>query len=248
MSTTRLVGAPPGPNRQAPGREDAAADRLPAVRGRRDIFPLPHVSAYIGEEVLQLRRDRGSRRMQWMIRQINCLVTALTWMHGFKGEDRELLASYPLKHSFGVVDPVRLGVLARLECAAQRGLGAAPQDPQTALSLILRGRSPYDVRPSAVTLAPFRLELLSLPDDVHDCPTIESLLPAEALSYLKGYQERMLRPAVDAAEISTREFMDPSLRYNQKQYRRLISELHRRGLVVALDYAMEQVGLFAVGR
>jgi hypothetical protein len=50
---------------------------------------------------------------------------------------------------------------------------------------MLRGRSPYDARPSAVTLAPFRLELLSLPDDVHDCPSLEAFLPADALSYLK---------------------------------------------------------------
>ena len=123
MSTTRLVGAPPGPNRQAPGREDAAADRLPAVRGRRDIFPLPHVTAYIGEEVLQLRRDRGSRRMQWMIRQINCLVTALNWMHGFKGEDRELIATYPLKYSFGVGKHSWAGDRCFLEEGFWRALG-----------------------------------------------------------------------------------------------------------------------------
>ena len=62
-----------------------------------------------------------------------------------------------------------------------------PCTPQTALRLLLRGRSPYDARPGAVSLAPpFCLECLSLPEDVHQCPAIEDLLPEEGLSYLKG--------------------------------------------------------------
>ena len=128
--------------------------------------------------------------------RINGLVDALNWMHGCKEVDDKFLAWYPLhwKAAGAAVDPVRLGVLARLDAAVQRGKGVAPPFPQTALSLLLRGRSPCDVRPDAVSLAPLQLERLSLPDSVHECPRIEALLPAEALSYLKGYQERMLAP------------------------------------------------------
>ncbi len=85
--------------------------------------------------------------------------------------DPAYVALYPLRHSFGVVDPVRLGVLAP---AVQRGLGEAPVSPQAASRLMLRGGSPCDVRPSAVTLAPFRFESLSLPDDARDCPGLET--------------------------------------------------------------------------
>jgi hypothetical protein len=55
------------------------------------------------------------------------MVKALNWMHGFKGEDAEHLAAFPLERNFGTVDPVRLGVLARLEAAARRGLDVAPK-------------------------------------------------------------------------------------------------------------------------
>ena len=109
-------------------------------------------------------------------------------MHGDKAKDSSYFAWFPLHANTGALGEMRLGVLARLVSAARRDLGA-PHDPQTALSLILRGRSPYDMRPNAATLAPFRLESLSWPGDVCSCPSIESLLPDTALSYLKGYPE-----------------------------------------------------------
>ena len=198
MTLTGLAGAPPGPSRQARGRDapgvaslesagewrpeapgvaslesagewrpDGLHDRLPPTRGRRDLFPLPLVVAGAGEQDSQSWRSRCGRRRRWVADRVSEMAAALNWMHGFKGEDSEHIAAFPLELSHGVVDPVRLGVLARLEAAARRGLGVAPHDPQTALRLILRGRSPYDERASAVTLAPFRLELLSLPGDVH---------------------------------------------------------------------------------
>ena len=100
------------------------------------------------------------------------------------------------------------------------------------------------MRPGAVSLAPFQLERLSLPDSIRECPRIETLLPAEALSYLKGHQERMLDPHEKEPEV--KEFLDPTLRYNQKKYQQLVGEPHRRALVRALDYEEERVGLFAV--
>ncbi len=125
-------------------------------------------------------------------------------MHGFKGAADERSALYPLELNEGKVDQVRLEVLARLNAAVQRGKTAAPSSPQTALGLLLRGRSPYDVRPGAVSVAPFKLEQLSLPDDVHSCPHIGDLLPREALSMLEGYHERMLRSDEEQSHFGSR--------------------------------------------
>ncbi len=125
--------------------------------------------------------------MRAPIGRINGLVDALNWMQGFKDTAGYALVQYPLERNLWSceLDPMRYEVLARLDAAVQHGQDEAPLAPHAALRLLLRGRSPYDVRPGAVSLAPFRLELLSLPDSVHDCPRIESLLPAEALSYMK---------------------------------------------------------------
>jgi hypothetical protein len=185
--------------------------RLPASRGRRDVFPLPRVAAP-GDEGLSAgssvgsRRDRCYRRMKTAVRQLNGLVDALNWMQGFKVAGGYGVALYPLERNLwsSRIDPMRYEVLARLDAAVRRVEEVAPLAPHAALRLLLRGRSPYDVRPGAVSLAPFRLELLSLPDSVHDCPRIESLLPDEALSYMKGYQERML--AVGEVKVEVRDF------------------------------------------
>jgi hypothetical protein len=56
----------------------------------------------------------------------------------------------------------------------------------------------------------------------------------------------MLRPEDEVAEVDTQEFMDRRLRYNQKEYRRLVRELYQRGPVVPLEDGVERVGLFAV--
>ncbi len=58
-------------------------------------------------------------------------------------------------------------------------------------------------------MAPFKLASLSLPDDVHGCPDIESLLPQEALATLEDCHECMLVP--DGAEVKVKEFLDPML-------------------------------------
>ena len=109
---------------------------------------------------------------------------------------------------------------------------------------VLRGRSPYDMRPGAVSLAPFKLASLSLPDNVAGCPTLGELLPPTALSLLEGYQERMLAP--DGAKSEITEFLDPTLRHNAKKYHRLVQTLHARGLVTMRRACRERVGLFAL--
>lgn len=123
---------------------------------------------------------------------------------------------------------MRLGVLAHLASAVSCDAGEPPPTQQKALGLLLRGRSPYDTQPGAVCLAPF----------------IEDLLPGDALSFLEGFQERML--ASDDGAPKVKEFMDPMLRFNVKRCTPLIRELHSQGLTTVLDREEERFGVFAV--
>ena len=62
----------------------------------------------------------------------------------------------------------------------------APIDTQDVLRTILRGRSPYDVRVSGVSLAPYQFEKRGLLDSVREGPELVDLLPKKAREYLDG--------------------------------------------------------------
>ena len=65
--------------------------------------------------------------------------------------------------------------------------------PQMAFASMLRGRPPHGVRGCAVRLAPFQFEFLSLPSDMHACPSLSDLPAAGALVYPEEHQERILK-------------------------------------------------------
>ena len=48
--------------------------------------------------------------------------------------------------------------------------------PRESLQQLLRGASPYDGEGAGTTLAPFRLDRVSLPESAADAPRIETLL------------------------------------------------------------------------
>lgn len=50
---------------------------------------------------------------------------------------------------------------------------------------MLRGRSPYNERVSGVCLASIGQELVSLPQEVRSCLSVEAVLPADALRFLE---------------------------------------------------------------
>ena len=85
MTTSSVVGAPPGPNLHASGREAAELPRLRAARWQRDVFPLPGLKLLHADEGPHRRRDRCGRRRRHYVREINGMVDSLNWMHGFKG-------------------------------------------------------------------------------------------------------------------------------------------------------------------
>ena len=82
-----------------------------------------------------------------------------------------------------------------LEAACIDGLSlpdgaSAPISPEAAFHELLRGSSVYEA--AGTTLAPFKLERVSLPDSVHDYPQVADLLPEHARQYLE-VPERMMR-------------------------------------------------------
>ena len=100
-----------------------------------------------------------------------------------------------------------------------------------------------------MSLAPFRSDRLSLPPTGAGCPRLERILPGDALSYLKGYHERML---ASSDEVAGREpagcYMDPVLSFNQKKYQGLVKILASKCLLefVRVSEVQERIGLFCV--
>ena len=112
-----VTGAPPGPSLHATGRDATEAARLPPSRGKRDLFPLPRLKAAEGSSVAPPRRDDRARARRRAVTSINAMSEALNWMHGSREPDEAEALPYPLELSRGRLDPVRFGVLARLEAA-----------------------------------------------------------------------------------------------------------------------------------
>ena len=67
-----------------------------------------------------------------------------------------------------------------------------------------------------VTATSFKLDRVSLPQDVHDCPAIVDAVPGHIAEMLEEYQQRILRSDVVADEIMpATPYMDPCLKYNK---------------------------------
>ena len=201
------VGSGPAPSGTGTG-----CGRLPPSRHYRDLFPLPRVHP---PPMLQ-RGGRRSRQRRSRIRALAAgvdeIVRSLNWMHS-------PLAQKTIEWDYRPEVWPTLGmqgdVLARLDGLVrdQQPSREAPS-PQAAFEKLLRGADPYDLKGGSVSLAPFRLDRLSLPGSVRDCPQLSEILPSDALEYLKGYHERMLNTCESDTEVQ--EFMDPLIARNQK--------------------------------
>ena len=204
------------------------------------------------------RRDRQVRgRVRRRAALLNETVDALNWLGGYKEPAATSTGgsyAYPLGApgvSSGLLHDTMVGeVLTRLDgliSNREPTSVAPPPTPQAALRKLLQGRCAYDARMGPVSLAPFKLDLLSLPEDTASCPTLEQLLPPDAYSYLEGYHERMLEvPDVFAQREPVVEFMDASMRFNQKQYHRLVKKLAQISLIGFTCSPLERIGVFAV--
>ena len=93
-------------------------------------------------------------------------------------------------------------------------------------------------------VASFKLDRISLPKSVWGCPYADEVAPQEVAQYLLDYQERMLRQ--DDALPRTEPYLDPKLKFHQKEYQRLSRKLYEIGMV---DWTLDpkcRIGLFCV--
>ncbi|CAE7494575.1 unnamed protein product, partial [Symbiodinium sp. CCMP2456] len=122
-------------------------------------------------------------------------------------------------------------------------LAAQGSSGEAALQELLKGRSEYSAD-GPTTLAPFKLDLISLPASLEGCPDAESLLGEEDCRFLKE-QERMLHdnPQLDP---NFHPYWEPSLRNNARNYRKLIKRLDDIKYLKYTLYPKEHAGLFFV--
>ena len=157
----------------------------PLLRG---LFPLLEV--HVEQPVARCSRRSSQRRGRRIHEQcdLNETIRGLNW-----------LAGAPLDKGVFGPSPRQQEVLGRVTAACHRASLkpdlVTPLSPEAAFNLseLLRGNaSVYEA--SGATLAPFKLERVSLPESVHDCPQVIDLVDSDARQYLEDSQ-RMLLPA-----------------------------------------------------
>ena len=147
-----------------------------------------------------------------------------------------------------VVAPAQQRVLDRVhELVVKAGdLGDLrhPLSQEAALRELLRGRSDYHSPTDPIALAPFKQELVSLPESLHCAPTAISLLGGSDRLYLEE-EGRMLRER-PPEHIAIRPYWDPSLRYNRRTYRGFMRRLRGLGYLEFTRAPLEEAGIFFV--
>ena len=79
-----------------------------------------------------------------------------------------------------------------------------------------------------MALAPYKLERVSLPEDLHGLPQAADLLPQDARRYLQG-KELMVKE--DEPLETPPPYWDPVLAKSKKHYRQFIQHLDSIGLL-----------------
>ena len=182
------------------------------------LFPLPrpprlHVPGGLSRRASQ-RLSKKARIREELIETIS----ALNWMH--VGDfDAAPLDSSPLQRDVCRYLESRVSAVGDLD-----GHGCLPSQ-EAALLELLRGQDGYAEPATPASLAPFNLELVSLPEDLTGAPCAEDLLNEDDRRYLE-VQERMLRDSPKEDEVVCCPYWDPALKHNAKNYRRFIQKLN----------------------
>ena len=102
----------------------------------------------------------------------------------------------------------------------------------------------------ANNLAPCSLPRISLPDDVWAAPDLVDRVPPDALPFLQGDQERMLRSQTERDSIApsdrVKPYIDPVSKRNRRVLLRLVKRLIKIGLFRICVRPRGRVGIFFV--
>ena len=225
----------PGPLPRGPG---VATDRGALPSGSA-MFPLPF------DEVPEVGRCSSRRQAQRHHRRFRSefelceTVQALNWLHGFDFNSQSCRSSFTSLQS-QVVERIR-GLVDR---AGDLGDLQHPFTPGAALKSLLQGRSDYHEPTTPIALAPFNLELISLPASLKEAPRAEDLLPLSDRLYLKE-QERMFRPNHESHEFF-KPYWDPALKHCPHKYRSFIKKLDSIDYLRYTLHPVEMAGIFFV--
>ena len=211
----------------------AASGRVAASRSTRDLFPAPLLDVPPPLVAASAGAARARRREQLAIGVANEAITALNWLAGYHAGERPR-----------PVDDAQLLLHERVRgLASGRRPGSAPT-ATAALKRMLRGHSPYEAGVTTTRVASFKLDRISLPKSVRSCPFADEVAPQEVAKYLLDYQERMLRQGDFLPTIEP--YLDPKLKYHQKEYQRLARKLFDIGMVDWTVAPRCRIGLFCV--
>ena len=168
----------------------------------RDLFPLPHLSVPDPVRGIGRRAAQRLQRKRKVALTANEGIDTLNWLNGKIFDDALPLGGRP-------PDSLQQEVLDRVVGLAEsaRDLGKASVIPtaEAALAALLRGRSDYKADSANAALAPYNLELISLPEWLEGAPSIESLLGKDDRRYLED-EERMLK---DKQDVSSEDLPEP---------------------------------------
>ena len=203
------------------------------------IFPLPF-DAVSSQEGRCCRRQAQRRSKRHRIEfERSETIQALNWMHGFDFSDQPISAT---------PNPLQLEVIGRVDGLVHRAgdLGDLrhPFTPEAALKSLLQGRSDYHEPACPIALAPFDLDLISLPATLKGALRAEDLLSEDDCQFLKE-QERMFRPDHESLEFFN-PYWDPALKFCSHKYRSFITKLDSIDYLRYNLHPVEMAGVFFV--
>lgn len=178
----------PGQRKEEGGGQPGAR-AFPSARARK-LFPLPFFACpekkFRCSRPVKQRRERIRRAVE----NSNEAIGALNWMAGFSEAGDSTMVSPMQMQSMLRVDGL-------VHCQKPSG---CIDGPEAALRSLLRGGTPYDLGTASETLASYRSELVSIPQEVHSCPNLYDVLPGDDRQFLEEESELMLKPEGERRE------------------------------------------------
>ena len=198
------------------------ASLLPIGYAAVEARPASHLSRPVQQRVL--RRSHCDK-------SVNDCFDAINWSGGCSSMPA---TKSPSAEQILCATDVRARVTARL--SEERTFSESTDE---AVSALLKNKPSVhvDAECSVGGMATFDFGRISLPEHVHSCPRLSDVLQGEALKAVEGFETSIFNSVdeqqrVDAAcDVRPRLYMDPVLAARPKQYRKLIKEMHNRGLI-----------------
>ncbi len=206
-------------------------------RRSRSLFPLPLFACPSDKAGVSRCVQRRRQRIQKVVENCNEVIHGLNWMAGYKKPQDESVA----------ISPMQQQVMSRVDglTLCQKPSGDV-HSPEGALKELLRGGAPYDMGPINDALASYQAELVSLPQDCHECPQLAHVLPADDRRFLEENSELMLKPADLGDNEEVVPYWDPKLKHNRKAYNGLVQRLADIGYFTFTTQPACEVGVFFV--